>query len=168
MAAASHAEEEERPRRTSGRPHAGRAFALALMGAVLLLGGGHGIVEGALILAAEWGLPEVLVGLSVVAVGTSLPELATTLVAALRGRSALAMGNVVGSSLFNLTAVLGGTAVVFPVSVSAGMVTGEYAATLGLTALLLPLAFTGPRVTRVEGAFLLVAYGLAWAWVLFV
>lgn len=149
-------------------PAAGRSLALVAVGSLLLLGGAHGIVEGALILAAELGLPEVVVGLSAVAVGTSLPELATTVVAALKGRSALAMGNIVGSNVFNLTAVLGGTAVVFPVSVSEGIVVGEYAVTLALTLLLVPLVLTRRRVTRWEGVVLLAAYGLAWAWVLHV
>lgn len=156
------------PRARRRGPPAGRAFLLAGAGSLLLVGGGHGIVEGALILAAELGISEVLVGLSAVAVGTSLPEVATTLVAALRGRSALAMGNVVGSNLFNLTAVLGGTATVFPVAVAEGIVATEYVATLALTVLLLPLAITRQRVSRPEGVLLLVAYGLAWVWIVFV
>ena len=147
-------------------PSALRPLLLAVGGALLLVGGGHGIVEGALRLAAVLGLPEVWVGLSVVALGTSLPELATTVVAALRGRSALAMGNIVGSNLFNLTVVLGGTAAVFPLAVPQGLVVAEYAATLALTVLLIPLVLTGRRVSRPEGLGLLVAYGLAWAWIL--
>ena len=150
----------------SGKPGGGRRSPSALRPLLLAVGGGHGIVEGALRLAAVLGLPEVWVGLSVVALGTSLPELATTVVAALRGRSALAMGNIVGSNLFNLTVVLGGTAAVFPLAVPQGLVVAEYAATLALTVLLIPLVLTGRRVSRPEGLGLLVAYGLAWAWIL--
>lgn len=84
-----------------------RGSALVFLGIAGLAGGGHFIVSSALVLAVSMGISETLIGLTLVAVGTSLPELATTIVAALRDEDDLALGNIVGSNLFNILAVAG-------------------------------------------------------------
>ncbi len=140
--------------------------ALAVVGAGALILGGQGIVMGASTLGEELGVPELIMGLSVVAIGTSLPELATSLVAAFRGNPGIAVGNVVGSNIFNLGAVLGTTAAVHPVIVSPVVPEREFVAVLVLSLFLLPAAWIGQRVARLDGVLLLSGYGAAWAWFL--
>ncbi len=142
----------------------GRSAVLVVVGSAVLVLGGHGIVLGAVALAQALEVPELLIGLSVVAVGTSLPELAASLVAALRGNAGIALGNVVGSNLFNLTAVLGVTALVQPLAVDPGIPGREFVAVLALSVLLVPLTGFGRRIGRRDGVLLLVAYGATWWW----
>jgi len=139
---------------------------LVLGGSLALVLGGQGIVHGATVVAVEMGVSELVVGLSILAIGTSLPELATTVVAAARKEADLAVGNIIGSNIFNLTLVLGGTALIRPLEIPARIIRVEYPATLLLSLLLLPLALTTRRVGRREGALLLLAYAGAWAWIL--
>ncbi len=137
-----------------------------MLGGLLLLGAGsHWLLEAALELATDFGLSDRVIGLTIVAVGTSLPELATSLVAAFRGHREIAVGNVIGSNLFNLLGVLGLTAVLAPapLSVSPNALDFDLPVMLGVTLLCLPLFYSGYRVTRIEGLVLLglyVAYGL--------
>jgi len=150
-----------------GRPRGGWVPLLMVAGGVLgLVLGGQGIVAGATMLAAAAGIPEVIVGLSVVAVGTSLPELATTVIAAIRREADLAVGNIVGSNIFNLTFVLGGTALVHPISIDPLLLRVEYPAVLVMTLFLLPLISTRRNLGRWEGAMLLGLYAAAWGWIL--
>lgn len=137
------------------------AIAFTVGGLSLLLYGGRLFVDGASALAAAFGISERVIGLTVVAVGTSLPELAASAVAAWRGYSSLAVGNVVGSNIFNVLFVLGGAGVITPIR-------GNL---LGLqTDILLVLVFTAAaavtmrgarRISRVEGAVLFGGYVLA-------
>jgi cation:H+ antiporter len=143
-----------------------RPIASVGAGTVGLVLGGRAIVRGATALASELGIPEVIVGLSVVAVGTSLPELATTVVAAARREADLAVGNVVGSNIFNLTLVLGATALVRPIQIDPRILRVEYPAVLLVSAVIVPLAWPRLRLTRVEGFLLLGLYAAAWAWIL--
>jgi len=127
-------------------------------GLVALSGGAHLTVRGAVSLAEAFGVPSVFVGLSLVAFGTSLPEFVTCLAAARRGQVELAVGNVVGSNLFNLLFILALTAAVRPIPLPAG---GHF--DLGVLALvsvaLLFVANThGRRIVRMEGALLLTLY----------
>lgn len=135
-------------------------------GCVGLVAGGQGIVFGATTLAAAFGVPELIVGLSIVAVGTSLPELATTLVAAARNEADLAVGNIVGSNIFNVTFVLGGTALIQPFSVPERVLAIEFPATLVLSLLLIPVALMARDINRREGILLLAGYAAAWVWIL--
>ena len=114
-------------------------------------------MRGAVALASGAGVPEAVIGLTVVAIGTSLPELATTLVAALRGQGDLAAGNVVGSNLFNLLGILGVAAVVRPLDTS-GFDTVDLAVMLAFAVALWPLLLTGRRLGRMEGLLLLTVY----------
>jgi cation:H+ antiporter len=139
---------------------------LVLVGSLTLAGGGRLVVEGATTLAEIFGISQMVIGLSIVAIGTSLPELATTMVAAVRGQADLAIGNIVGSNIFNLTFVLGGTALVRPVAVHPGVTTVEMPALIVLSFLLAPLAIYQRNVTRFEGVLLLFGYAAAWWWML--
>ncbi len=153
-----------------GRPGGLRLLATPLLlvgaGCLGLMAGGQGIVLGATTLAAVLGVPDVLVGLSVVAVGTSLPELATTVIAAIRREADLAVGNIVGSNIFNVTFVLGGTALVTPLEIHPILLRVEYPAVLALSVFLLPLAWTRRALDRYEGLLLLALYGGVWGWIL--
>jgi cation:H+ antiporter len=113
-------------------------------------------------LANIFGVSELVIGLTIVAVGTSLPELATSIVAALKGENDLAIGNVVGSNLFNLLAVLGLPGVLAPTVLEPGVLVRDYPLMLGLTVLLilmtLPRRRASGQVRRLEGAFLLLLF----------
>ena len=135
-----------------------RPLGLVLIGGVLLVTGGNAIVTGATFIAREIGVPDLLIGMTAVAVGTSLPELATSIVAALKGEADIAVGNVVGSNIFNIGAVLGTTAIVTPIPVTPDVLTFHYPAVLVLTLLVVPFARTRMRVGRLEGGILLFAY----------
>jgi cation:H+ antiporter len=135
------------------------------VGSVALVLAARSIVMGASEVAQAMGVSELLVGLSVLAVGTSLPELATTVVAAFRRQADLAVGNIVGSNIFNLTLVMGGTALVRPIEVQPRILTVEYPAVLVLSLILLPLASQRRNLGRREGALFLTLYALAWVWI---
>ena len=137
-----------------------------MLAALLLLGlAGHLLLGAAVTLATELGLSERIIGLTIIAVSTSLPQLATSLIAAFRGQREIAVGNVIGSNVFNLLGVLGLTALVAPapLSVSPNALASDLPVMLGVAALCLPVFYTGYRVTRGEGLLFLglyLAYGL--------
>jgi len=131
---------------------------LALLGLAVLVAGAELFVRGATGVALALGLSERVVGLTIVALGTSLPELATSLVAAARRESAIAVGNVVGSNLFNLLFVLGAAGLIAPLEGSLATYGGDSLVMLGMTALG-AFALRGARlISRVEGALLLGGY----------
>jgi cation:H+ antiporter len=134
-----------------------RAILSVIGGLALLILGGKLFVDGAVALAETMGISERVIGLTVVAVGTSLPELATSMVAAWKKESDLSIGNVVGSNIFNVLAILGITAAVRPVS-GAGFDQLDFGVMLAFAILLLPLARTGFSLTRLEGALMLAGY----------
>ena len=139
---------------------------LLMFGGLLLLAcAGHLLLNAAVEVATDLGLSERVIGLTVVAVGTSLPQLATSLIAALRGQRDIAVGNVIGSNLFNLLGVLGFTALVAPtpLSVSPNALAFDLPVLLGVALLCLPVFYSGYRITRAEGLLFLclyLAYGL--------
>ncbi len=126
-------------------------------GLVLLVAGARMLVTGAVSIAEAAGLSEAVIGLTILAAGTSLPELATSVVAALRGQSDIAIGNVVGSNIFNVLGILGVTAIVSPLD-PGGIGPVDLGVMMALAVALLPLLRTGFRLDRVEGALLLLAY----------
>jgi cation:H+ antiporter len=141
-----------------------RALLIAGLGLVALVVGARFLVDGAVGLARSNGLSEAFIGLSIVAVGTSLPELATSVVAAVRRQSALAVGNVVGSNIFNALGILGATAMIAPIPVEARFLRFDLPVMLAATALLAALLWRGAAIGRLAGAGLLAAYGLyIWA-----
>lgn len=135
------------------------ASALVLAGLVSLTLGGKWIVDGAVAIARAFGVSESLVGLTVVAIGTSLPELATSAVAAWRGNGAIALGNVLGSNIFNIYFVLGVTSTVRPLPFRAENIV-DLAAMIGANLLLFAVALFGRRMVlhRWEGGVLVASY----------
>ncbi|MGF1641038.1 MAG: calcium/sodium antiporter [Rhodospirillales bacterium] len=126
-------------------------LALTLLGARLLVDGSIGLARAA-------GVSETIVGLTLVAIGTSLPELVTSIVAALRRQADVAFGNIVGSNIYNVFGILGVTAMVRPIPVPPEIARLDVWVMLAATLLLLLFSVTGWRVTRSEGGVLLAAY----------
>lgn len=138
-------------------------LALSLvLGLAALVGGAHLLVTGAVGLARDWGLSEAFIGLSIVAVGTSLPELATSVVAALRRQPAIAVGNVVGSNIFNVFGILGTTALIAPVPVAPRFLTFDVPVMIAASVALV-LTLRLPVIGRLWGVALLAAYA-AYVW----
>ncbi len=129
-----------------------------VVGFGLLVGGANLLVDGACRLAARFGMPERVAGLTVVAIGTSLPELVVSITSAAAGHADMAFGNVVGSCLANLLLILGLSAVIAPVALSRGTIRFEIPVSVAACALLALLANTGGEVTRFEGVVLLLAF----------
>ncbi|MFA6961228.1 MAG: calcium/sodium antiporter [Opitutaceae bacterium] len=143
----------------------GKSVALVVGGLAGLILGSHFFVQGAVTLAESWGMSQVAIGLTIVAVGTSLPELATSLVAALKKESDVAIGNVVGSNTFNVLGILGVAALIRPID-APGLEWGDLLVMLVVAIALLPLAKSGGRVSRWEGAALFSTYVGYTAWLL--
>lgn len=143
----------------SGDAALGVAIVAAAGGVVLLILGGSALVSGSVELARLAGISERVIGLTVVAIGTSMPEVAASVVAALRGRTDVAIANVIGANIFNLLGVLGITALIRPTPVSTTMLHTDLAWMLATAFVLLPVMRTGMRVTRLEGGLLLLMYG---------
>lgn len=131
---------------------------LTLLGLVLLVAGGRWLVMGAIDLATLIGLSETVIGLTIVALGTSAPELVTSALAALRGQGSLAFGNVVGSNIYNLLGIGGVTAIVAPGSLPPELVRTEFPLLLASAVLLLLLAAFGGKFGRLTGGLLLGSY----------
>ena len=131
---------------------------LIVVGVVALAVGAHFTVTSAVAFARAAGISELLVGLTVVAIGTSLPELATSVLAAMRKQADIAVANVVGSNIFNVFLILGASAGVRPLGVDPSLMRFEIPAMVVLSLLLVPFAATGSTIRRWEGAVLLAAY----------
>ena len=144
------------------------SVALSVVGAcgglVLLVIGAWLLVGGAMTLARTFGVSETIIGLTVVAVGTSLPEMATSVIAAARGQADVAFGNIVGSNIYNILGILGVVAVVQPVAIPPEIAAFDIWVMLASSALLVLFALTGWRIVRWEGAALLAGYGLYVGW----
>jgi cation:H+ antiporter len=149
----------------AGAKPAGRVwldFGLILVGLALLVFGARWFVDGAVELARSFGVSELVIGLTIVAAGTSLPEVATSVVAALRGERDVAVGNVVGSNILNILAILGMCGVLAPegVAVSRAVLAFDLPVMIAVALATLPLALARGRIARWEGVVFLVAYGL--------
>lgn len=127
---------------------------LVFVGLALLVGGSEALVRGASGVALLARVTPAVVGLTIVAAGTSTPELVTSLVAAWRGRDDIAVGNVVGSNIFNVLGIAGTTALIHPLAVPPETPARDNWWMLAASALLFPLMKSGMRVNRVEGAVL--------------
>ncbi len=138
--------------------HLGISLLLAAIGLGGVLFGADLLVAGAIDLADHFGVSQAIIGLTVVAVGTSLPELATTIVAAVRRQGDVAFGNIIGSNIFNSLGILGATAIVQPIAVPTDAVTWDVWVMLAATAALILFAITNWRVNRTEGGILLTGY----------
>jgi cation:H+ antiporter len=111
-------------------------------------------------LARLLGMSERVIGLTIVSIGTSLPEIVASLISSIRGRSDVAIGNVIGSNLFNILVILGLSGAIAPLSVSAEIFHTDCWWMLGVTVLLVPILLTGRRVSRAEGGLLLTVYAV--------
>jgi cation:H+ antiporter len=136
----------------------GAPWLIMLGGLVLTILAARFLVQGAIALAAGLGVSEAVIGVTIVAVGTSMPELVTSVVAAQRGQADVALGNVIGSNLFNILGILGATAVISPMTVPDQIAGFDIWVMLAATALLVVAAVTGWQITRREGLLLLTGY----------
>jgi len=132
--------------------------AAVVFGVGLLSGGANLLVDGAVALARMSGVSTTVIGLTVVAAGTSLPELATSATAAWRGKDDIAIANLIGSNIFNVLGIVGTTALIHPLPVPQEIIDRDSWWMLGISALLLPLMRSNMRVTRPEGAVLLACF----------
>ena len=133
---------------------------LIALGLALLVLGAQWLVEAAVTTATTLGVSELVIGLTIVAAGTSLPEVATSVLASIRGERDIAVGNVVGSNIFNLLAVLGLGSIVAPagIPVSSGALTFDIPVMIAVAIATLPIFFTGYTIARWEGAVFLLYY----------
>ncbi len=139
-------------------PRLGPSLLLLAGGTVLLGLGAQATVNGAVSLARLIGMSERVIGLTIVSVGTSLPEIVASVVSSVRGRSDIAIGNVIGSNRINILGILGLTSLVRTIPVNPAIIESDNLWMLGMTLLLFPLMHTGMRIKRWEGAVLLSTY----------
>jgi len=154
---------EEEPTPPAKKGAIGLQAGLAIAGMAMLLLGAHWFVAGALELVGILGLSERVVGLTVAAIGTSLPEIGASVVASLRRHADLAIGNAIGSCIFNLVFVLGLTTAIRPMPVALATADGvgiDLAVATAASALLIPILWTSRRIVRFEGIAMLTGYGV--------
>jgi len=145
----------------------GRAFFWLVVGLIVLVGSSRVLVWGAVALAHRFGVSDLVVGLTVVAIGTSLPELASSVIAARKQEHDIALGNVLGSNLFNTLAVVGIAGAIKPADVPDGLLTRDLPVMVLLTLSLFVIGygFRGPgRINRIEGGLLLAAFLVYTGW----
>lgn len=138
-----------------------RALFWIAVGLVLLIVSSQMLVSGAVTIAQSLGVSDLIIGLTVVAVGTSLPELASSVIAAKKGEHDIALGNIIGSNLFNTTAVVGIAGAIQPMTIPEDILIRDWPVMAALTASLFVLGYSyngGGRINRIEGGFLLSAY----------
>jgi len=133
---------------------------IALLGLVLVIFGGRFLVDGAVALARGFGISETVIGLTIVALGTSMPELVTSVVAGLKKQTDVAFGNIVGSNIYNILGIGGATAIIAPGPVPADILAFDDLVMVGVSVLLVLFAYSGRRIARWEGGLLLGGYGL--------
>ena len=144
---------------------AAKSTALVIAGLALLVAGGHMLVTASVSLATALGVSEAVIGLTIVAVGTSLPELATTVIAAAKGHGDIAVGNIVGSNIFNVLGILGTTALIQPLRAS-GITWIDLGMMVLLAAVLMVFLWTRLRLERLEGVFLFGGYLVYVGWLI--
>jgi cation:H+ antiporter len=143
----------------TNHPRTSICLVLVCGGIALLAGGAHVTVTGAVDLARLLGWSERVIGLTIISGGTGLPEVVASIVSSVRGRTDIAVGNVIGSNLFNILGTLGLTAMAVPLPVQANLIASDSWWMLGMTLLLFPIMCIGWRIQRWEGAVLLTVYG---------
>jgi cation:H+ antiporter len=128
-------------------------------GLLLLISGSRVLLVGAVGIAESFGVSEALIGLTLVAVGTSLPELSISVIAALRSHADVAIGNILGSNIFNLLGILGVSALLQPLPMNSRILQFDQWVMLGTSVVLLLMLYTGRRLSRLEGGVLFLGYG---------
>jgi cation:H+ antiporter len=150
----------EEPATEQQTPPLARSVPIALLGLAGVLVGAHLLVQSASEIARALGISEAVIGLSIVAIGTSLPELATTVAAAVRGERDIALGNIIGSNVFNIFGILGMTALVVPIPVESRFLVVDTPVLVATTAALVALVALAGRLPRAAGIAALAAYAL--------
>jgi cation:H+ antiporter len=117
------------------------------------------LVENAVSISREFGISERIIGVTIIAIGTSLPELTTSVIAAISKQTDLALGNILGSNIMNILSIIGLTAIIKPIGVSFEFINSDFFWMLGITLFLLPLMKIKMRVSKIEGSLLLLSYG---------
>ncbi|MEE0685605.1 MAG: calcium/sodium antiporter [Lachnospiraceae bacterium] len=135
-----------------------KAIGILLVGFVLLIKGADFFVEGSSTVAKKLHIPSIIVGLTIVAMGTSLPELAVSATASLDGNNAIAISNVVGSNMFNLIVVCGACALFAPLAISKDILKKDFPIAIGCGVLLLVMGIIGMEVCRIDGVILCVLF----------
>ncbi len=134
-----------------------KSIIFAIIGLAMIIGGGNLVVNNAQKIAIAWGMSEALVGLTIVAIGTSLPELVTSITAAKKGDSGIALGNAVGSDLFNILFVLGIAAVLAPITVAPQLFI-DLIIVLAIAVLITIFCKTSSKINRIEGLIFVLGY----------
>ncbi len=158
-----HEDEDNSP-----MPPQWQSWLMIVGGLVVLMFGARLLVDSAVTIASSYGISEAIIGLTIVAVGTSLPEMATSVIAAIRGQREIAVGNVVGSNIYNILGILGVTSIVHPIAgaeMDARFLSADMPWVVGTAIGLAILAFVFKGVPRVVGVVLLAAYA-AYVWLL--
>lgn len=138
------------------RHHPGTAIGLVIVGMILMTVGGDVALTGAISIADTIGMSERVIGLTVVAIGTSLPELATSIQAARRGHTAIAIGNVIGSNIFNCLFIVGTASMIMPIPIAPQNWMWDYWWMLGFTLIIAPMMLWSGRIQRWHGVLLLI------------
>lgn len=131
-----------------------------LLGLALLIAGSQVLLKGAVSIAETFGISEAVIGLTLVAIGTSLPELSVSIIAAFRKHADVAIGNILGSNIFNLLGILGISALLQPLPVHARILQFDQWVMLGTSLILLVFLYTGSRLSRIEGGLMALGYML--------
>lgn len=134
------------------------AIGLFLGGVLGLYFGSELLVTNAVTISREFGVSERIIGVTIIAIGTSLPELITSIIAALSKRTDLALGNILGSNIMNILSIIGITAIIKPIGVSQEFIDSDFLWMLGITLFLFVLMRTKMRVSKIEGSLLLLSY----------
>ncbi|KNZ40944.1 calcium/sodium antiporter [Acetobacterium bakii] len=134
-----------------------KSVLFTLGGIAAVIFGANLAVEGAIDIAQMLGLSETLIGLTIVAIGTSLPELITSVVAAKKGENDIAIGNIIGSNIFNILFVLGISGVIYPIDIAAENFVDLWILFVSMV-IVVPLMFTGKKLNRFEGAIMMLGY----------
>ena len=149
----------EEPEEVSDQLHSTfGTWILLVLGIIVLYLGSKSFVKGAIDIAHIFKVDDVVIGMSIVAFGTSLPELATSVVAAFRRESAISMGNIIGSNLFNILLVLGLVSIIKPIDISSGILTFEIPVMILFGLVLIPLSFMRQPVSRTSSVLLFIGY----------
>jgi cation:H+ antiporter len=135
-----------------------KASGLFISGVMGLFIGSELLVVNAVNISRELGVSERIIGITIVSIGTSLPELVTSIVAALSKRTDMAIGNILGSNILNILLIIGLTSILQPIQVSPEFLTSDYWWMIGITLILFPLMLTKMRISKIEGAILLTIY----------
>ena len=135
-----------------------KASGLFISGVMGLFIGSELLVVNAVNISRELGVSERIIGITIVSIGTSLPELVTSIVAALSKRTDMAIGNILGSNILNILLIIGVTSILQPIQVSPEFLTSDYWWMIGITLILFPLMLTKMRISKIEGAILLTIY----------